>query len=477
MRLFTLLTAVFLYTCLSAQTLPDAKQLKSIKTTELRKHISVLASDSLEGRLTTTNGQKKASQYIASQFKEAGLTPYNDTSYFQHFDVYTWQWGDAFIQFKNTKLSLNKDLIYFGSSPIDSTLIDCVFVGYGEDTIINNIDLKNKIAFAFCKDFKHYYQLGYKLKKKGALALILSVVGEKADNFEAELQKATSDNLHISKQEPFFTKTSKKIFVVKADVAEKMFDKSIKQLSAIDTPKKAQSIQSIQILAYCPTIINKVTTENVAGYIKGKSNETIVISAHYDHMGKQGKTIFYGADDNASGTSAVLTLAKAFGKQDLALDKSILFLATTGEELGLWGALEFASRQNELPFDIKANLNIDMIGRNDSIDKTNYVYLIGAQVYPMMDSLCHKANQLVNLDLDYGYDGKSSIGSLLNRSDHYAFHKQGIPVLGFFDGLHKDYHKPTDTVDKIEFNEMIKRVRLIYTMAYLATQKDTQLDQ
>ncbi len=476
MRLITLFYQILLCATLCAQSLPNTKQLNSIKASDLKKHLNILASDSLEGRLTTSEGQKKASRYIASMFKEAGLIPYNDTTYFQPFAVYTWQWGNGFLKFKNTTVNLDEDIIYYGSSPVDSTATDCVFVGFGQDTIVNNIDLKNKIAFALCKDYRHYYQLGYKLKTKGAHIVILSIVGEKVEDFEAELQKAKNDKLHISKQAPFFSKKSSKIFMVKPDVAEEMFDQNIKSLTIIATPEEARKIQPVKILAYCPTIVKKVKTENVAGYIKGKSNETIVISAHYDHIGKKGDKIFYGADDNASGSSAVMTLAKAFGNQNTSLDKTILFLATTGEELGLWGALEFANRQSKLPFDIKANLNIDMIGRNDSTKKSNYVYLIGAQTYPMMDTLCHKANQLVNLDLDYGYDGKSSIGSLLNRSDHYAFHKQGIPVLGFFDGLHKDYHKSTDTIDKIEFDEMLKRVKLIYTMTYLIAQDGTQLN-
>lgn len=439
----------------------DSNQLHLLDSVELRKHIEVLASDSLEGRYTGSEGQKKAAYYISSQFQKAGLIPYNDTTFFQTFYLWSWQWGNCTLAYGDKTLSTEQDFIYRSNSPSDSLVTQCVFVGFGEDTIIDNLDLKNKIAFAFTKNYNNYYHLVYRLKSKGTKAVILTNPDNK-EAFSRAFSRSSNQKNHISKDKPFFSKRGSKVFIVQPEMAKDLFGRNLNKLSKITTAEEAKKIPEVTISANCPMIVEKVYTENVAGYIKGKSNETIVLSAHYDHIGKRGNAINYGADDNASGTSALIALAKTIGQNKEPLDKNILFLATTGEELGLLGALHFADHQDDLPFDIKANLNIDMIGRTDSSHKSNYIYLIGAREYPLMDSLCQVANQLDSLTLDYSYTGNRGFGNFLNLSDHYAFHKQGIPVLGFFSGLHPDYHKPTDTIDKIEFDEMLKRVRLIY---------------
>jgi len=444
----------------------------SINIKTLKKHISVLANDSLNGRFTSTEGQKKAANYIRNEFHKAGLHPFNDTSFYQTFSLWSWRWGKCELKVEDTSLINHKDFIIRSSSPLDSINTECVFIGYGEDDIINNLDLKDKVAFAFTKSYSNYYHLAYRLKSKGVKAILLTNPKDK-NSFTRLVASEDPDHVNVSKEKPFFSKTAKHIYIVKPSLAKTFFNKNLHVLSQIKTIEDAKKIKPIRISANCPAIIEKVNTENVIGYIKGKSDETIVISAHYDHIGKKGSLICNGADDNASGTSALITLANTYAQQTELPDRNILFLATSGEELGLLGALHFADHQQELPFDIKANLNIDMIGRRDSTHKSNYIYIIGGKEYPVLDSLCHVANQTVGLTLDYGYAGRSSFGNILNLSDHYAFHKQGIPILGFFNGLHPDYHKPTDTIDKIEFGEMLKRVQLIYLTGNLLITKQS----
>jgi len=459
--LYPILFSLLVFSSKAQNLSTDAKQVNLLDTTELRRHIEVLASDSLEGRYTGSDGQKKAARYISSQFEKAGLTPYNDTTFFQTFHLWSWYWGNCTLAYGDQSLSSQQDFIYRSNSPADSLVAQCIFVGYGEDTIIDNLDLKDKIAFAFTKNYNNYYHLVYRLKSKGTKAVILTNP-ENKEAYSRAFSRSSNEKGHISKDKPYFSKKGSKVFIVKPEMAKHLFGRNLNKLSKITTADEARRIPEVTISANCPVIVEKVYTENVAGFIKGNSNETIVLSAHYDHIGKRGNAINYGADDNASGTSALIALAKTIGQNKEPLDKNILFLATTGEELGLLGALYFADHQNELPFDIKANLNIDMIGRRDSTHKSNYIYLIGAREYPLMDSLCQVANQFDSLTLDYAYTGNKGFGNFLNLSDHYAFHKQGIPVIGFFSGLHPDYHKPSDTIDKIEFDEMLKRVRLIY---------------
>lgn len=477
-----ILTVSILFFCFlshpHAQNLPfHSKQLKPITKRELRSHIAVLASDSLEGRFTGSIGQKKAANYIAEAFQKNGLKTFNDSTYFQHFSLWSWEWATCSLSFNNVQLRHTEDFIYRSSSPIDSLLeAPCIFIGHGQDSLINHLDLDGKVAFVYSKNLRNYYRLYYKLKRKGIQALIMANPYDKNAFYDAQQQYAyENSNLKLLKKKPVFSKSTSKLLIVKPQVAEQLFKRSTNELIETNTPEEIQKIPQANVQLHCPVKIEQIVTENVIGFLPGKaqSNETIVLSAHYDHIGKRGEKINYGADDNASGVSALITIAKTYSKAKTQPDKNILFLATSGEELGLLGAHHFASQQANHAYEIKANINIDMIGRRDSLHKKNYIYLIGAAQYPVMDSLCHVANQLDSLKIDYSYNKSRGFGNFLNLSDHYAFHKQGIPILGFFSGLHQDYHKPSDTIDKIEFDEMLKRVRLIYTTSFLAAQKDT----
>ena len=224
-------------------------------------------------------------------------------------------------------------------------------------------------------------------------------------------------------------------------------------------------------------------SENVLAFIKGskKPNEVIIVSAHLDHEGvtKNGE-INYGADDDGSGTVALLEMAQAFKKaqdEGFGPKRSILFLHLTAEEIGLHGSRYYT--ENPV-FPLKntiANLNIDMIGRIDKYheDNTNYVYLIGAD---RLSTELHYISEAVNatffnLELNYKYNDENEHNRYYYRSDHYNFGKQGIPIIFYFNGEHEDYHQPTDTPDKIDYPLLEKRTRLIFATAWqLANQKN-----
>jgi Zn-dependent M28 family amino/carboxypeptidase len=221
---------------------------------------------------------------------------------------------------------------------------------------------------------------------------------------------------------------------------------------------------------------NLPDSENIWAFIEGseKPNEVIVISAHYDHIGveKNGE-INNGADDDGSGTSAILEIALAFQKAKKAghgPKRSLLFLHVTGEEHGLHGSRFYS--ENPL-FPIKntvANINIDMIGRRDyDHPNTNkYVYVIGAnRLSTDLDKIVIEANKkTVNLDLDFKFNDPSDPNHFYERSDHYNFAKQGIPAVFLFNGVHDDYHKPTDEVSKIEFDALTQRTQLGFAIAW-----------
>jgi len=226
-------------------------------------------------------------------------------------------------------------------------------------------------------------------------------------------------------------------------------------------------------------------SENVIAYIKGteKPDEYIVISAHYDHVGIANGEIFNGADDNGTGTSAILEIARVFNEQKKkgnAPKRSVIFLHCTGEEYGLHGSRFFVNSGIVKMEDIVADLNVDMIGRTDfkyEGTKKDYIYLVGSDKLSMeLHELSESANkQYTNLLLDYTYNDEKNPEMIYYRSDHYNFAKYGIPVIFYYSGEHADYHKATDTVEKIDFDKMLKRTRLILVTALELANKDQRL--
>ncbi|MEO8933115.1 MAG: M28 family metallopeptidase [Xanthomarina sp.] len=223
-------------------------------------------------------------------------------------------------------------------------------------------------------------------------------------------------------------------------------------------------------------------SENVLAYIKGseKPEEVLIISAHYDHLGIKDNHIYFGADDNGSGTVALLEIAQAFKiaeKDGFSPKRSILFIHLTAEEIGLEGS-RFYTENPVFPLNKTiANLNIDMIGRIDEIHENNpnYLYLIGAdRLSKELHALSEKVNEtFFNITLDYRYNDENDRNKYYFRSDHFNFAKHNVPVIFYFNGAHDDYHKPTDTIDKIDYALLEKRAQLIFATAWqLANRKN-----
>ena len=228
-----------------------------------------------------------------------------------------------------------------------------------------------------------------------------------------------------------------------------------------------------------------VETENVVAIIKGseKPDEYVVITAHLDHVGVDDTGIYNGADDDGSGTVALLEIAEAFKK---AADKgkgpkrSIVFLHVTGEEKGLLGSAYYADNPIYPLENTVVNLNVDMIGRIDpSRRKKNrdYIYLIGSDHDSVdLHKLSEQTNaESVNMTLDYRFNDKNDPNRFYYRSDHYNFAKNGIPIIFYFTGTHADYHKITDTPDKIEYDLLEIRSRLIFYTAWNIANRDKRL--
>ena len=227
-------------------------------------------------------------------------------------------------------------------------------------------------------------------------------------------------------------------------------------------------------------------SENVVAYIKGseKPDEVLIVSAHLDHIGiSSDGQINNGADDDGSGTVAILEIAEAFklaANDGNGPKRSILFLHVTGEELGLYGSRYYTDVSPIFPLkNTVADLNIDMIGRIDPkhSDNPNYLYLIGSD---KLSTELHNISEAVNkkyfnMEFDYTYNDDNDPNRFYYRSDHYNFAKNNIPVIFYFNGTHADYHKPTDTPDKIDYDMLEKRTRLIFTTAWELANRDKRI--
>lgn len=446
------------------QNLP-IKTLANIKSNDLKTHLEILTSDSLEGRATGEIGCMKAANYIENNFKSIGLQPGYNESYRQPFTVWKTIWKELFVVIGTDTLNFGTDFSFPGNFALnEETQKEIVFVGSVNKSTHLPENLKGKIVVVSFDDLKKTWAIPRELKKAGAWAVI--GINPKDNKQYSEVSKKYNkirQLTNIKYDKPKIQDVTNKMFIMPNSIIEKIFNKSIEELTMANKSGQYLPAKQISLTLNCDTI--PVIVHNIIGKIEGTDSlhKSLAVTAHYDHIGRNSKgKICRGADDNGSGTAALLQLAQSFQQLETKPKNDILFIAFTAEEKGLWGSDYYMNKKQ--PSDFIANINMDMIARHDTASKDNYIYLLGIKQSPWLDSLSRKANnETVQLTLDYHYDGSS----FLKRSDHYHFHRNNVPVLSFFSGLHRDYHTPRDTIDKIDFNLYRKRVQLIFASAYL----------
>jgi Zn-dependent M28 family amino/carboxypeptidase len=249
---------------------------------------------------------------------------------------------------------------------------------------------------------------------------------------------------------------------------------------------KPRSYKTELMLNFEKTTTN-LQSSNVMGMVEGSDlkDEYVFITAHYDHLGKRDTVIYYGADDDGSGTVGVLEIAEAFAKakaEGKGPRRSIVFMTVSGEEKGLWGSAYYGDHPVFPLEKTTVDLNIDMIGRNDASrkigDSTNYVYVVGddkisSELKPISESV---NNKYIKMELDYKFNDPKDPNRIYFRSDHYNFAQKGVPIIFYYDGmLGADYHRPTDTPDKINYNLLAKRVQLVFLTAWEMANRDAML--
>jgi hypothetical protein len=477
---------------------------QAIQIADLHSRLSVLASDSMEGRETSYPGQHKAAQYIAHEFQQFHLKPIGDGgTYFQHFHVNvsgmdstttivttanhtstTYHWGTDFI----------------GGPVLDTTVSGkAAFIGFTDSELDEAAKAKlvGRILFVFIGKRRYaddtsrtlLLQRLYALRRESSAAGILMVADEEGpssfSHVRSLLWNMGADKAVIKLPDEIKPVKSFSVrFFISAEIASAVLNGSGISLQQI----RSSAIKSTTTFA--PAFLDNVTvtlhsksihemrqTENVVGLLEGTDpklkDEVVVLSAHHDHLGKDlSGNIYHGADDDGSGTTSLLDLAEAFSKNSVKPKRSILFLSVTGEEKGLLGSIYYTDHPI-IPLEHTfTDLNLDMVGRTDDLHQDrpalNYVYVIGSdKISPQLDSLLRAANkESENIDLDYKYNDENDPEQYYRRSDHYNFAKHNVPVVFFFTGNHKDYHKPTDTIDKIQFDKMIKIDHVIYNLGW-----------
>jgi Zn-dependent M28 family amino/carboxypeptidase len=265
----------------------------------------------------------------------------------------------------------------------------------------------------------------------------------------------------------------------------------VKAILGVDYDSRKNIFIPKVFTANVQTDVQKGTTilqaSNVLGLLPGTDlkDEYLVLTAHYDHEGKRGDSvIYYGADDDGSGTVSIIELAEAFSKakkEGKGPRRSILFMTVTGEEKGLWGSAYYAANPIYPLAKTTADLNIDMIGRIDPKrtkgDSTNYVYVVGDDKLSSDLRTISEAvnNKYTKLELDYKFNDPDDKEFIYYRSDHYNFARNGVPIIFYFNGTHADYHRPTDTPDKINYKLMEKRARFVFYTAWEMANRNEML--
>lgn len=439
----------------------------------------------MEGRETGTVGQRKAAAYIENYFQSLGLQPGNGQSYQQYYPVYQDSLTNALLEGNGKQFLLYKDFMASTSNhPEKMGFSELVFVNL-EDSVWKNEKLSVNGKLVLLKYSGMQASGGSSSFGRNILNTLSQVMrrGAAAALVVQDIFPITNPDLNGNMT---YTQYAGMRYInhfsISPEVAAQLIGESADAIMSNKIPTKIFRVNVY--MAYDEVNINRQSS-NVLGYLEGtdKKDEMLVITGHYDHLGKRGNDVYYGADDDGSGTVGVMEIAEAFVKakaEGKGPRRSILFMAVSGEEKGLWGS-QFYSENPVYPLEkTTANLNIDMIGRLDSIhiknDTTQYVYLVGddklsSELRPISDL----ANKFTKLHLDAKYNDPKDPQRIYYRSDHYNFARKGVPILFYFSGLHPDYHRPTDTVDRINFPEYEKRARLVFYTAWEMANRDQML--
>jgi aminopeptidase YwaD len=475
--------------------------------------VAFLSSDELQGRASGSPELERAAEYIAEEFRKAGLTPAGDNgSYFQSFEVTTGAEVGAgnFFELGGTSLVIDDDFVPILFSDTADTTAPLVFAGYGisapefEYDDYEGIDVTDKIVvvlrhepqeqdseskFAGTEFTRHasFVNKAINARLHGAVGIIfITDPLHEDEEVGPATRRIENGDMRIS------------AIHAKRETLLELFEDTGQDLSAIHdaidqdlVPRSFEFAEQIEARIATDIIRTRTNVRNVVGALEGTDpnlrDEWVVIGAHYDHLGlgdqsslapSQIGEVHNGADDNASGTAGVMELARLAANDEHEWARSVLFMTFAAEEIGLLGSSYFADNPTIPLENISAMINMDMIGRITN----NRLFVGGVGTSPGFEDMLEAANaasslaadQVSELELDLS-DANSAQGSALldldfsesgyGASDHTPFNTKDIPVLFFFSGLHTDYHKPSDTVEKINAEGALNVLSVVYGVA------------
>jgi hypothetical protein len=484
-----------------------------ITAAQLRSYLEFIASDELEGRDTPSRGLDIAAMYIAEHLKTWGIKPAGDNgTYFQKFPLKRNK-----IESQNTRLSLNNQSFVYGEdflssfNPATISNSQIVYASHGWVIKAKNInpyqgiDVKDKIVVVVNSLPKGVTVND--LQGRQGEDWLSPVLYAQQNGAKAVITCATFNGL-ANWQSARWTQTEKggltfgnapsQITIPSLTVSPRLFAALFQgeKASGGNIFSKAEKEDFVEAFDLKPTkkisLSVAVKTEethsqNVVGILEGSDpvlkNEYLAIGAHYDHVGMNpfaasDDKIWNGADDDGSGTVSVLAIAEAFSKGAQRPKRSILFIWHAGEEKGLWGSQYFTDNPTVPIGSVITELNIDMIGRaqqagdenpkNKLLPKQNEVFVIGSKMMSTeLGEISEATNKsFLNLEYNYKYDDPKDPEQFFYRSDHFNYARKGVPIIFYMDGNHADYHQPSDSIEKIDFNNMERIARTIFATGW-----------
>lgn len=460
----------------------------NITPKDLKAKLTVIAGAGMEGRETATPGQKRAAAYIENFFKSIGLQPGNGSEYQLKYPVYQDSLSTATLAINGTALQLNQNFNISPTSFVNGSwkANEIIFASFGmADSTSNNLsglDVKDKWVMvldgtANDGDKPNFRAARAKiggLTAKGAKGIIII-----SKDFPKAKAAANKGSMYVTKR----AGTPAPVVTISVAEAASILGKAGSSFN--DLKSAIRGVYNTNLALDIITTTNTLESSDVIGVLPGtdKKEEYVLVTGHYDHLGKKDSVIYYGADDDGSGTTSVLQIAQTFAKAKAKGNgprRTMIFMTVSGEEEGLWGSDYYTSHPTFPLEKTSVDLNTDMVGRIDPDykgDSLNYIYVIGedklsSDLMKISDSV-NKAT--LNLELDRRFNDPKDPNRFYYRSDHFNFAKHGVPVIFYFNGVHKDYHRPTDTVDKINFDLMAKRVKLVYYTAWAMANRDNML--
>lgn len=472
----------------------------TITAGDLKEHLYIYASDDFEGRETGTAGQKKAADYLRQFYKSQNISEAPGTiDYFQNVPLELNRIPEGNISINGTQLNNGQDFLTFKA--VSGSFESLVYVGYGIDSDsysdFGNIDVSGK--WLLMKAGEPQLADGTYVISGTAEPSAWSNQSEAIGKRSAVAKSKGALGFFFVDDQNFARYSRYFNYMKQNDSGQMGLRSDVKEPSTIllsgasynrvfPNLDKASESGAIEVTVNMDmkSADEFMNSENVVAFLPGSTwpNEYVIVSSHLDHIGITADgEINNGADDDGSGTVALLEIAQAFNKaaaEGNGPKRSVVFLHVTGEEKGLLGSNYYTDVQPLFPLsETVANLNIDMIGRSDPKRDggPEYIYLIGSD---KLSTELHELSEAINerysgLELDYTYNDENDPNRFYYRSDHYNFAKNNIPIIFYFNGTHDDYHRPGDTPDKIEYELLQKRSQLVFLTAWELVNRDERI--